>query len=226
MKKVDQVSKVVESIDHPVTRSVSAVNADGKSVVRQVQSSSLAATLAVAKKLVLQGAAVSAAPDGFGSSTPGNGSPGGGKGGGRLMRIEDDLVPTSSTEAAALAERQLPDPLARLAGRAWRQMNELAEALRQLEATIAHAEQLQQMTVSSADVGMCAVVAGYELPWDEEWDVRDGAGRLTDFAGQLDEPFEQRQLVCSYVYKFVHKRKRLPTASELLEFLSSKARRR
>lgn len=48
------------------------------------------------------------AVDGLPASTPGNGSPGGGKGGGRTLTIDMELVPVSTVEASALAgERDL-----------------------------------------------------------------------------------------------------------------------
>lgn len=43
------------------------------------------------------------AVSGLPSSTPGNGSPGGGKGGGRSLTIDMEIVPVSSVEASALA---------------------------------------------------------------------------------------------------------------------------
>lgn len=52
------------------------------------------------------------AVSGLPTSTPGNGSPGGGKGGGRSLTIDMEIVPVSSVEAAALAGE--PDTAARM----------------------------------------------------------------------------------------------------------------
>lgn len=224
MKRVDVIARLLESIN----RSVVKVEVDeGAGVRREVVSSSIDDVLQRARRLLLAASAASAGVDGYAARTPGNGNPGGGKGGRQMMKLEDqgevDWVPTSSTESAALADGAPADPLARLGGQAWRHLQAIAHELHQLEVVIERAGRLQS-TRLVPEALMCAVVQGLGLPWDDEWDVHEGSGaRLTDFAGQLAVPLEHRQLVCRYVYRFVHNHKRLPTRDDLLAHLAAKA---
>lgn len=225
MKKIDLIGRVLQSINRPIVRQVPG-REKGKPVVRDVTVSSMDELLSRAKSLLLQAASVSADVDGYASTTPGNGSPGGGKGGGRLMKIEGDFVPTTSTEAAALlGHRGGGDPLSRLGARAWSQLLVIESAVHQLERVLLDADHLQS-TATVAEVRMCAIATSYSLPWDDEWSVAESRQpRLTDFAGVLADPLTERQLVCRYVYRFVHNHKRLPERAELLAHLETKARR-
>lgn len=77
----------------------------------------------------LQGWSVSGLP----SSTPGNGSPGGGKGGGRTMKVDGERVPVTSVEASVLeAEPDVAlDMLAELAAQAVRAAQAGSDVLEQ-----------------------------------------------------------------------------------------------
>ena len=228
MKKPSVIVKLLQSINREVVHRSVVRDAKGKNVERVWRSSSIDDVLSRAEQLLIK-CMPSSSVDGWSSSTPLNGSPGGGKGGGRQMATPGDggvvdWVPTSSTEAAALDRRVHPDPMGRLAARTWRHLNTIAHELAQLEAALDRAERLNGTSLVP-DAPMCAVATMYELPWDDEWSVREGRqARLTDFA-QLEEPLPQRQLVCRYVYKFVDNHKRMPTRNEMLDHLAHVAAR-
>lgn len=226
MKKPGVIVSLLQSINREVVHRSVVRDAKGRNVERVWRSASIDDVLSRAEQLLVRGM-VSSKVDGWSSSTPGNGSPGGGKGGGRQMATPGDggvvdWVPTSSTEAAALDSRVIPDPMGMLAARAWRHLQTISAEVAKLEAALDRAERLHGSSLVP-DAPMCAVAVMYALPWDDEWSVREGRqARLTDF-GQLDEPLPHRQLVCRYAYKFADNHKRMPTRVEMLGHLEQLA---
>ncbi len=163
------------------------------------------------------------AADGFGSSTPGNGSPGSGKGGGRVMVIDDengqpDRVPTSSTEAAAVAlvmDRPPADPVHTLAVQAMKAFETVANQLVLLNSALTRFDHLRELS-KVPDPPQCFVAqVRHHMQWDPEWEP----WRETDFAGKLDESWPEPRKVCKFVYWFVHNHKRLPSRNEMLRQL-------
>lgn len=228
MKKVDVIARLLEAVNHPIVHEAPVVRqVKGKAVteIKRWTTSYVDDLLGRSRELALKAVSVNTNADGYSSMTQLNGSPGGGKGGRQTMGIKDgdevDWVPTSSTEVAALNTRHMPDPVLDLWVEARGHLEAIAAELVRLRRVLDRADKLQARTVREAR--LCAVAAGYEMEWADEWDVRAGRdARLTDFAGQLAEPLPQRQLVCKYVYKFVHNHHRLPERAEMLEYLASK----
>lgn len=165
-----------------------------------------------------------AVADGYSSTTPGNGSPGSGKGGGKTMAIPDDLggppdhVPTSSTEAAALSlvtERSQPDPVHTMALQAVKAYQTINNQLSLLSSILVRFEHLRSAS-KVPDPPQCYVAQlRHQLPWDAEWEP----WRTTDFKGKLKEPFDEPRKVCKFVYWFVYNHKRLPSRNEMLNQL-------
>lgn len=165
-----------------------------------------------------------AVSDGFPATTPGNGSPGGGKGGGKTMPIptptgDIDHVPTSSTEAAALTN-VVADPLSTITVRAIAHLRRAVHELEQLDATLGQADRMRMLS-KVADPPQCYVAGTVlGLPWDETWQP----WRSTDFAKYIDDPrFAEPRKVCQWVYWFVRDHGRLPTRDEALKHLRQRA---
>lgn len=162
---------------------------------------------------------VLAAADGFGARTPGNGSPGSGKGGRPMMPIRDeeapvgtppDLVPTSSTEVAALALSP-PDPVHRRAVRVREALDVVVGALRLARRELDEWEQDRSTRVASDPPFCWLAQVRYGMVWDELWTVE----HRTDFAGVLPERLDEPRPVCQFVYLFTRRMKRLPTRDEM-----------
>lgn len=198
---------------------------------REVNRPAIDVTLTRARRL-LEAAMMPSAPDGFPSSTPGNGSPGAGKGGGKrvgLAYVDDtgveqtDWVPTSSTESAAIfARRPERDQVQGVGRKVNRLLLVIASSLEKLDAALDGLELLQS-TADVADPPMCWVAqTRNHLPYDEEWDVKAGTegARTTTFEGTLDDPFDEPRRVCRFTYRFVHRHKRLPTQDEMTQYLA------
>lgn len=166
---------------------------------------------------------VSASPDGFPSTTPGNGSPGGGKGGRMTMVIDDDgerdTVPTSSTERAAFAGT---DPV-------WAERSQVVDELREVEAQLRHIDSailrlsgaltrldgLRGQTTEEASPQCWVASVAHGLPWDRDWEPAVS----TRFENYLDTPWEKPRPVCRWVYDFTRRNRRLPERDELLQYL-------
>lgn len=170
------------------------------------------------RRLVRVGVSVSAKADGYPSTTPGNGSPGGGKGGGVRLAVPDgeggqDLLPSSSTEVAALA-RPAPDPVALQAGEALAALRRAVAALDELDRVLGRFDALQSTAVVP-DPPMCWVAqVRYRLPFDALWEP----WRTTDFAGVLADPFDEPRRVSQFVYWFTRNHRRLPERAEMVEY--------
>lgn len=180
--------------------------------------------LSRAQRVVRIAFSESSKPDGFPSSTPGNGNPGGGKGGGRVMPVGVvnaaghkvvDLLPTSSTEMAALTVAR-PDPISEIGKRVNLDLHTIASALDRLERNLNRFDALQSSS-AVPDPPMCWVAqVKYGLPWDILWEPF----RTTDFAGQLDQPFDEPRRVSHFVYWFVRNHKRLPAKVDMQQYLA------
>lgn len=159
--------------------------------------------------------------DGYPSTTPGNGSPGGGQGGGRLMVVPGDMpgevdrVPTTSTEAAALAPAHA-DPVSAIAVSVTSHLRRLAHELEQLDAALGRWERMR-MVAKVPDPPQCYIVGELlGLPWDDYWEP----WRTTSFERLLDDPqFAEPRKVCQWAYWFVRDNRRLPTKDEALRRL-------
>lgn len=222
-KHLSKIDDAVGTIRDLTTRLVvQSFPGSGKHPVREVRTPVIELTLGRARKVLLA-AEVSSAPDGYSATTPGNGAPGGGKGGGRRMGIVDretgmmDWVPTSSTEAAAIdPARREPDPVARSGRKVNVLMLRLAATLAELDRELDQFDVLRS-TSTVPEPPMCWVAqTRYRLPWDLQWEPF----RTTDFAGQLDTPFDEPRKVCSFVYWYVRNHKRLPLEAEMREYLT------
>lgn len=218
--RVDGLDHVVAAIRAMTTRHVPApASVTGAKVPK------LDLLLRDAVRVVEIAGSVGAQADGYAARTPLNGNPGGGKGGGVRMPVEFvedgvrgvDPLPTSSTEMAAVA-RPMPDPVAQSGKRVLRHLAALERALVALEAETAGFERIRS-TALVPDPPMCWLAqVRYRLPYDVMWDVQHD-GRTTDFAGQLDQPFDEPRRVSMFVYWFVRNHKRLPERAEMLGYL-------
>lgn len=229
MKKVHRSSDVDRVVSEVRALSLELVVSPGQFPSafpgRVLKVPALEVTLSRASRLLRVALANPSRPDGFPSSTPGNGSPGGGKGGQRMMSVPGadggpaELVPTTSVEVAAIDQaRALPDAVALQAREAWAHLVKILDGLAGLERVCDRFDRLQ----SSSDVvdpPMCWLAqVRYRLPYDVMWDVQHD-GRTTDFAGQLDQPFDEPRRVSMFVYWFVRNHKRLPERAEMLGYL-------
>ncbi len=216
-RRNELVDRVLENIRYHTTRKVKPAGH-----VNEVFA--LDDYLSRAQQLLRVAFSESAQQDGFPTSTPGNGNVGGGKGGGRVMEVGGrdadglkvvELLPTSSTEMAALAGPQA-DPIANIGGEVNRCIHTIANAFDQLGRALDRADALRS-TSAVPDPPMCWVAqVRYQLPWDISWEP----WRTTDFAGQLSQPFDEPRRVCQFVYKFVHNHKRLPAKIEMQQYLA------
>lgn len=218
-RQMDQIEERVRSMT--VTRVSRKVRSpDGSEAV--VSEMKLEELLRRARHLmVIDHRAGSAVADGFPSTTPGNGSPGSGKGGGKMMTIpgdpehpDDDVVPTSSTEAAALAD-VAGDPIRRLAVATMARVRNIARELEELDATLGAFDRIR-LTSKVPDPPQCYVARELlGLPWDPEWDPF----KSTTFPKLDDVRFDEPRRVCKWVYWFVRDNERLPTRDEAIKHL-------
>lgn len=207
MKGDRELEHLLDGLRHHTTRL--SVPSAGSSAGQRV--AALELLIPRVRRLVRVASSVSAAADGFPGSTPGNGSPGGGKGGGRLMSVEGDLVPTSSTEAAALSAGA-GDPVARLGVELLRALAQAVSGLDHVAAVLDRFDQLQN-TAQVPEPSMCWVAqVKHGLQWDLEWEPY----RTTDFATRLVQPFDEPRRVSKFVYWFVYNHRRLPERAEML----------
>lgn len=162
--------------------------------------------------------------DGYPTTTPGNGSVGAGKGGGRTMEIADehglpDRVPTTATEAAAFARLEgapSQDPIRHLSRQLRHHLERIANAYAAIEADLRRFDNLRS-TADLTEPEQCYVAAVIcKLPFDPTWEHRL---RTTDFAGYLPHPWDEPRKVCRWTYDFVRARRRLPTPDEMRQHL-------
>jgi hypothetical protein len=221
---IDDLEARVRLLVCPITYSVVVSETeDGDTKKVTLTESGLDGILRRARMLLdVERRAGRAVVDGFPSTTPGNGSPGGGKGGGRLMAIPPDdqhrftdLVPTTSTEAAALAEGVKSDPVSELAVRVTAHLRRLAHEIECVDATLGEWERMR-MVSKVPDPQQCYIVGKLlGLPFDDYWDPT----RTTTFP-KLDDPqFDDPRRVCDWAYWFVMRNNRLPTKDEALRRL-------
>lgn len=222
------LEQLVEVVRHHTSRDVvRSYPGSGREPVRLVHVPAIEELISRVLQVVRVGGSVSARRDGWSSTTPGNGSPGGGKGGGKLLAVRDehgevDLVPTSSTEAAAIDPGRRDDPVALQAAEALALLDQLASVLEGLDRVVQRFDRLRNVA-DVEDPPMCWLAQSrYQLPYDLVWDVReDLTGRksyTTDFGGQLDVPLDVPRRVCNFVYRFVHNHQRLPSRDEMIEY--------
>lgn len=165
--------------------------------------------------------------DGWSSTAPMNGAPGGGKGGGQMMPVPvpgggDDLVPTSSTEAAAFARASgrssSGDSASDIAAALLVELGRARLALVEIDQLIQRFDRLRS-TKDLPDGPQCYVAQVINgLPYDPMWEP----WRSTDFAGLIDPPWPEARRVCQPVYWFVRNNRhlrRLPNVDEMRSWL-------
>lgn len=212
-----ELNGVIDTIRHHTTRTIITSPAGAKQVHT---STALDVSMTRARTVLKIASSASSKADGFSSTTPGNGNPGGGKGGRKLMAVpgdggQVDLVPTSSTEVAAIDSRNLPDAVSLVGHEVYTLLRKLARLHEQLDGALVRFDRLRS-TAQVEDPPMCWLAqVRYKLPWDILWEPF----RTTDFAGQLAEPFDEPRKVSGFVYWFVRNHKRLPERAEMLEYL-------
>ena len=204
------LENAVESVRYHTIRPATSGEGGGRRLALEVQ-------LNRARTLITRAASASAKLDGFSSTTPGNGNPGGGKGGRKLMSVPDDkggvdLVPTSSTETAALTTGAKTDQITAMGAEARALLISIGAAFDRLDQLLGRAENVQS-TAKIADPPMCWVAqVKYGLPWDIEWEPYRAR---TDLGGLLDEPHP----VSKYVYIFWRNHQALPSKEQMLEYV-------
>jgi hypothetical protein len=213
-----ELNGVMDTLRHHTTRTI---NLSGPGVKAPRVMPALEVTLGKARTVIKVASSASSKPDGFSSTTPGNGNPGGGKGGRKLMRVpgehqgDIDLVPTSSTEVDAIDRPTRPDTVTVIGAEVYKLLRQLAHLHEQLDGALVRFERLQS-TAGVEDPPMCWLAqVRYKLPWDIQWEPF----RTTDFAGVIAEPFDEQRKVSSFVYWFARNHKRLPERGEMLEYL-------
>lgn len=166
---------------------------------------------------------VSEAPDGFSSTTPGNGSPGGGKGGRSTMTIDGEVVPTSSTERAAFAGLELGHRSemrsavvpGELLAEIETQLRHLDSAAVRLSSALIRFDALRSKADDDAGPQCYVASVVHRLPWDRAWEPVVS----TQFDGVLAKPWDEPRKVCRWVYDFTRRNGRIPTRDELLQYL-------
>lgn len=165
---------------------------------------------------------VSEEPDGFSSTTPGNGSPGGGKGGQSTMTIDGEVVPTSSTERAVFAREFVSGPGVRsavvmheLLAEIETQLRHLDSAAMRLGSALIRFEALRGKADDDAGPQCYVASVVHRLPWDRVWEPVV----TTQFDGVLAKPWDEPRKVCRWVYDFTRRNGRIPTRDELLQYL-------
>lgn len=174
---------------------------------------------------------VSEDPDGFPTSTPGNGSPGGGKGGRSTMTIEDPddeldpggvEVPVTSVERAVFAIEggvsagvRSAVQLDQLFGEISSQLRHIDSAAMRLSAALIRFEALRDKADDEAGPQCYVASVMHHLPWDRAWEPVVA----TQFDGVLAKPWPEPHRVCRWVYDFTRRHERIPTRDELLQYL-------
>lgn len=216
-----QLDRLLDDIRYNTTRQPTDARypSAGRTAIDQLLARAVAAVTAAFT--------ASARPDGFPTSTPGAGNPGGGKNARRLMAIEVDdeprtdgtspavdLVPTSSTEAAALAGSSVVDTPASMGRRIVRAVEDVAASLNRLGHELDRWDRYRKVG-EVPDPPMCTVAQMRGLPYDPTWDVY----RRTDFASRLTPAWPEPRPVSKFVHTFVWHHHRLPTADEMRKYL-------
>ena len=168
-------------------------------------------------KHVISVALMPSRPDGFPTTTPGNGNQGGG--GGRFIVVPDergqpDRVPVSATEQAVSAvSGRTPeaDPVNAIAREVLAELATVQASLYAIDSALARFDNLRNQVQETA-APYCYVARHMNnLPWDEAWQTY----RRTDFRGLFTEP----QPVSKFVYYFHRDNGRLPTEREMRTYL-------
>ena len=183
---------------------------------------SLLARAREALELDISEVLVSSSPDGFPSTTPGNGSPGGGKGGRMTMVIDDDgerdTVPTSSTERAAfIGTHRDPGPsqVVRELREIEAQLQHFDSALLRLSGALTRLDEIRGQSMEEASPQCWVASVAHGLPWDRDWEPAVS----TKFENYLETPWDKPRPVCRWVYDFTRRNRRLPERDELLQYL-------
>lgn len=222
MRVDERIRRTLDQIRHHTTRLIVTSPPTAK---KPVHTPALEVTFGQALRLIYAGLSPSPTVDGFSSTTPGNGSPGSGKGGGRMMSVPgeqpgdvNDLVPTSSTEAAALdrlAGRRDRDLVASMAREQLAALHLVARTLEEIRNRNDRFDQMRDAR-HVADAPQCYIASTvFELPWDDQW----APLHRTDFStirGFEDKVLDEPRPVCTFVYWFTRRNRRLPTRDEML----------
>jgi hypothetical protein len=237
----DSIRRLIEGIDAAALRNV-PVDLTKPGGRKEVQ---LRRMLTRSERVIAASRTARTRPDGFASTTPGNGSPGGGKGGGRMMAVETpadepgrvpqdpkvqaaflarhrrapgvDLVPTSSTEAAALAAgRRVASPIDDIANELVTELRRLDTALRRIGWALDRYDRIVNPSDGLDEPPQCWVASKiHGLPWDRDWEPFVS----TRFEGVLEEPWPEDRPVCRWVYDFTRRHARVPTKAEMRQYL-------
>lgn len=165
-------------------------------------------------KHVLSVALMPSRPDGFPSTTPGNGNPGGGSG--RFIVVPDEKgyperVPVTTTEQAVMTPNVMGDPIGAIAREVLAELATMQASLQAIDNALNRFDNLRNQVTETA-APYCYVARHiHKLPWDEKWETF----RRTDFRGMFTEP----QPVCQFVYYFHRDNGRLPTEKEMRTYL-------
>lgn len=160
---------------------------------------------------VISVALIPSQPDGYPSTTPGNGNSGGC--GGRFISVPDELgepdrVPVTSTEQAVLNDHTTPDKVNAIAREVLAELATVATSLTSLSHALDRFDHLRRTDGQVADRQCYVTKHVLKLGWEEEWEP----WRTSDLNGALSEPFP----VCKWVYWFHRDNGRLPTSKEAL----------
>ena len=167
---------------------------------------------------VLSVALISSRPDGYPSTTPGNGD---GGGNGRFITVPDehgqpDRIPVTSTEQAVLSERETSDVITTIARQVLAELATVQTSLSALGHALDHFDIIRNK--GHAKPRMCHVAAEMGLPDDVMWEPF----RLSDLRKTFDEP----QQVCQFVYYFHQREGRLPARADMMRQLERAGVRR
>lgn len=153
-------------------------------------------------------------PDGYPTTTPGNGNMSSGSG--RHLIVPDehgepDRVPITSTEAAAIDQRFQPDPAAAIARTLLAELVNVRAALDEIDGALSRFDALRSAATVD-DPPQCYVAQKvHRLPWDAMWEP----WRKSDLNGTYKEPVH----VCKFVYWFQRNNGRVPSKNEMLRYL-------
>lgn len=153
-------------------------------------------------------------PDGYPTTTPGNGNMSSGSG--RHLIVPDehgepDRVPITSTEAAAIDRRIQPDPVAAIARTLLAELVNVRAALDEIDGALSRFDALRSMATVN-DPPQCHVAAVmHKLPWDVMWEP----WRTSDLGGAFPQPVK----LSKFVYWFHRNNDRLPSKNEMLRYL-------
>jgi len=198
---------------------------------------------------VLSSGVKSSEPDGFGATTPGNGSPGGGKGGGPTMKIDipererrvpqsadgqewldslhpnrrgagQDPVPTSSTEVAAIATLDRRGRTDPIEAITYEIIGDL-RMIRDGMLRLAHALDRRERLRSITEVEDPPQCWVASVMHKLPYDPEwELELTATKFDGVLEHPWDEEHKVCRWVYVFTRRHERLPLLEEMLQHLS------